>query len=1246
MLHVFHVDLGAIYTFEMELAMESIQVLMTKVASVTGIPEDKQVLLISNGEALDSTERVCSYSSAGTDTNPIFLFSKSTIESSIPPSPSLDLGSEANLKEQVETSFNLPPTYETLVSRAQLASEFHLLAIEISESCEKLVYEQKLQQKGWTAVVANLESIASEFRARSSSVHQIYSEFLDSRTRYIELLDRFKQMLPLLAKVPVLPCLLTRQLVSKERLPESRASLLDWISAQDSKNTLQDMVKQCIEAVEQFDESHLTEITSEVNHVLESLQNTNMKEIKGLDDRLGGLQQLLHVVQTLRQSQADMAQGFEKNQTRAQTIGDTSVLPDLCASHQKQLMMLMKNHSHLRDIRKRCAKAKDELSTNLHTRLRWIMYVEKKICDCDATIIMYHENIRRIKRRLEIIDQVNDAPRVYILAVAEVVKRRQFSSNFQKWASKLCETSDQARSEECARREEFELQFGQHFLQNLFRGLTDRPSKYPEKQPRVFDEQLPVITDGDLQQLHCEIPELATFLENSSTNVSMKEETGRTSFWQDKEFDNLSTAQFQMFLGAKTSGGAFEKKLSSSVEMSTSQKATEMSIDASKQIEWTCQEEKTPVQDHAPVHEPNKVASEILREIDECVKDSNVNERRKSNSDTSSEKSSALEDSDLIFRSAHDDYVTVFGADFVANADDASAQPVGERQEDCSALLDDASQTPTLVRSMTQSTDRSSQTEQGSECSLQLRVSGVEEPLQKSSKILGEKLMQDSKQQQARNEVAKKIEQLENELRTAQSTLENEFSQRGRLQQAHAKVKDCLKKEFEVIRQNLIECKQVTIDLASCVNRDVVAMMASFQEKGEFYWNAITESTSNQSREEFERKLAQLGAQFEKERTAFFELNSKLELENGRLRDDLKRYETDRERSEAQYKEEVDNLSLVIKEYKTKIEEQEGTAMKIQGNKSRYEEDQQRRFNAIMMKLKQEKESALFQAQEKIRELTKCVEELEKDVKCLEMEKDKLARECQQSQDAFCGREQELLNALQEKDAKIQEADILLQNKEAEFLEQLDKEKASTLTLLQLERQMWEAERKKKLLTGQERDTDCETHSALEEDFQQKIQALEEENRMLNAMLCENPDGSKYILQNEELKQALREKEQQIKLLQQQLTQMQQPPGVAPPASKSDKISLRDFQSGDTVLLVFDNTYENYLVLTTGQTLFFLHPDSMDRLDLATSGPKKRQWMLAQMTDKEYCQAKKPHNRFRVPVGTKFYRIHAKPCEK
>lgn len=103
--------------------------------------------------------------------------------------------------------------------------------------------------------------------------------------------------------------------------------------------------------------------------------------------------------------------------------------------------------------------------------------------------------------------------------------------------------------------------------------------------------------------------------------------------------------------------------------------------------------------------------------------------------------------------------------------------------------------------------------------------------------------------------------------------------------------------------------------------------------------------------------------------------------------------------------------------------------------------------------------------------------------------------------------------------------------------------------------------------------------------------------------------------------------------------------GASAVSSKMDKVSLIDFQSGDLILLVFDERYENYLALSTGKTLFFLHPDSMAGLDLATSGPKKQPWMLVQMTDKEYCQAKKPHNRFRVPVGTKFYRIQVKPCE-
>lgn len=61
------------------------------------VPPEKQVLLISGGEALDPNLRVCQYS-AGTDTNPIFLFSKTTIEGQDPPSPSIDYGTDTDLK--------------------------------------------------------------------------------------------------------------------------------------------------------------------------------------------------------------------------------------------------------------------------------------------------------------------------------------------------------------------------------------------------------------------------------------------------------------------------------------------------------------------------------------------------------------------------------------------------------------------------------------------------------------------------------------------------------------------------------------------------------------------------------------------------------------------------------------------------------------------------------------------------------------------------------------------------------------------------------------------------------------------------------------------------------------------------------------------------------------------------------------------------------------------------------------------
>lgn len=382
-----------------------------------------------------------------------------------------------------------------------------------------------------------------------------------------------------------------------------------------------------------------------------------------------------------------------------------------------------------------------------------------------------------------------------------------------------------------------------------------------------------------------------------------------------------------------------------------------------------------------------------------------------------------------------------------------------------------------------------------------------------------------------------------------------------------------------------------------------------------------------------------MNAKFEKEKQAFLEIKMRLDLEKNEILDQLKQLQAEKEKSECRHREETEKLSEIVADYKAKLEEHEGAAQKLQESKSRFEEDQQIRFNAIMMKLKREKEHAVLQAQEKIKELKQIVEQQEKEVKSLAMEKERITEELGQVRSAFCKREQELVAALQDKESKILNSEILMKNKEAEFLQQIEKEKASTLALLQVERELWEANRAQGL-PGKLQETECVTDAVLEEDNQQKVKFLEEENKRLAENLSEQT-----LDKSGQLKQALDAKDQQIKTLKQQLNQMKHLSGASAVSSKMDKVSLIDFQSGDLILLVFDERYENYLALSTGKTLFFLHPDSMAGLDLATSGPKKQPWMLVQMTDKEYCQAKKPHNRFRVPVGTKFYRIQVKPCE-
>ena len=507
----------------------------------------------------------------------------------------------------------------------------------------------------------------------------------------------------------------------------------------------------------------------------------------------------------------------------------------------------------------------------------------------------------------------------------------------------------------------------------------------------------------------------------------MKDESGKTSFLQSEELSSVT--QFPVIFGSRTSDSITDKKVTSSVtDMSSSEnKATQMSMDASTQVEWTCSgEENTPVKEGQSLPEIyctrdvadiNKQTNLIVQEITEDSHDSDSNERKKSNSDTASEKSSALEDSDLVFRSAHEDYVTVFDADLTVNLDEKELppdfQPVGELQEDCAALLDEASQTPTLASSGTQSTDNSMQTEQSSDGNWPIQETGIEETslegsCEASALDSGRQGFEGTTQSMA-NDMVERLKQLEQQLRTTQGSLEKAIFQNETFQQSNAKVKDCVKDEFEVIRQCLNDSRRLVLEWESKVKEDFIVAVGKLQQKGDLFREQIVQNTAQRTRKKFETELVQMNSQFKEEKNTFLEIKSKLELEKSEILHQLKQLQADKERSEFQRKEETEELSMIVTEYKAKLEEHESAAQKLQESKSRYEEDQQIRFNAIMMKLKREKEHAVLQAQEKIKELKQLVEQQEKDIKSLVMEKERVTGDYEQARNAFCGREQELL---------------------------------------------------------------------------------------------------------------------------------------------------------------------------------------------------------------------------------------------
>ncbi|XP_041847976.1 RB1-inducible coiled-coil protein 1 [Melanotaenia boesemani] len=579
-LYVFQVNNGSTLTFDTDLAVQTVLELKHAIQAKYKISIQHQVLVVNGGECMAADKRVCSYS-AGTETNPIFLFNKEMILSDRDPTiPKTTFSIESEIQVKVEESLLMPAVFHTVASRTQLALEMFEVANKLCSFCERLVHDEHLQHQGWAAIMANLDDCTLSYQKLLMKFNTAYINYQTDLEEIKIKLSKLGTAVSVMARIPLLECLTRhsyRESMEKSsstpekdsdeteeekstdsvlystqpqmpsKLPTSlsasgtatcepdgdqetnemtdsgglraalldddtpelanpssfNVTLLDWINVQDRPNDVESVVRKCFDSINRLDSRIIQPFLTDCRDTIAKLDNQNMKAIKGLEDRLYALDQMIASCKKLVNEQKELAQGFLANQTRAEKLKDTSVLPDLCLSHTNQLMIMLNNHRKLLDIKKKCTTAKQELANNLQVRLKWCCYVmlhaDQDAEKLQALLRLLTELIERVR----VVEALSTVPQMYCLAVVEVVRRKMFMRHYREWANALVKDGKRLYEAEKFKRESFGKLFRKSFLRNrLFRGLESwPPTSFCTRRPRKFDDELPDISLDDLQYL-------------------------------------------------------------------------------------------------------------------------------------------------------------------------------------------------------------------------------------------------------------------------------------------------------------------------------------------------------------------------------------------------------------------------------------------------------------------------------------------------------------------------------------------------------------------------------------------------------------------------------------------------------------------------------------------------------------------------------------------------------------------------
>uniref|UniRef100_A0A673M4W3 RB1-inducible coiled-coil protein 1 n=1 Tax=Sinocyclocheilus rhinocerous TaxID=307959 RepID=A0A673M4W3_9TELE len=1320
-LYVFQVNNGSTLTFDTELAVQTVLDLKHAIQAKYKIAIQHQVLVVNGGECMVAERRVCSYS-AGTDTNPIFLFNKEMILSDRAPTiPKTTFSIENEMELKVEESLMMPAVFHTVASRTQLAVEMFEVAKKLCLFCERLVHDEHLQHQGWAAIMANLDDCTLSYQKLLMKFDTAYTNYQQDFEDIKFKLTKLGTAVSVMAKIPLLECL-TRQsyresleksssphprttdeedenedeevgetstqsailcpadsqknrksfspvsasgeassqassspqdrlksscslkaaLEEEEESPERGATpsfnvtLLDWINVQDRPNDVESVVRKCFDSINRLDPRMIQPFLTECRETITKLDNQNMKAIKGLEDRLYALDQMIASCKRLVNEQQELAQGFLANQKRAENLKDTSVLPDLCLSHANQLMIMLTNHRKLLDIKQKCTTAKQELANNLQVRLKWCCYVMLHADQDGEKLQALLRLLTELLERVRVVEALSTVPQMYCLAVVEVVRRKMFIGHYRQWASALVKDGKNLYEAEKVKRETFGKLFRKSFLRNrLFRGLDSwPPSSFCTRKPRKFDFELPDISlsecDSSKHMFLSVVPTLCDF-EPLNQHVEVLHQLVQAA----QSVDEMSKTITHLLNEQKIS---FSQSAQRSTALTPrSESTTEITSTSTKTLSTLSL--KAP--DCQPLALPGPLEDLSPDSIDAQTFDFETIGHP--NMDPVLQQGSL--DLDSLAESPELDFMSAVN-EFVIEENLMSPNPISD---------------PTSPEMMVESLYSSVINAIDSK-----RIKDTTTLEKENSKIAALKLSADryrSAAEESQNNLRKVKEDLyhfrglvlkeqrdfgfalktmtievrnalnsvrychEEELREAQQT------KLQSLKDDHEKQMQTLLEELEGNRKIVRDARITELADTRCKLEVEMALKEAEMEDMRLQYEEAKSTQEEVLKAELTTQTTTLQTQIDMLNKQLQQKNEEYEVGLAELRA-LMRLEKDHCISELVDRHEEES-TLLRQEFSALKQKSQDAEKDCEDRVQKIQHDHQNRLDA----LQREKEDEQRAFQEKERELSTVIGDL------------------QAENTLLSGRlEQERVEALQRAEKEKEQA-VKAALQETNFntvvtREKLKKEQIINDLTEKLKNLMQQQEKDKGLI-----ETLSEDRASI---LQEKKQMEEELNRLRSTVLVSssffppNPipvfteaHGACCPTHAEALSPSTPDPERLAVESAVEASMMMSQSMSSVSSRHSEKIAIRDFQVGDLVLIILDERHDNYVLFTVGPTLYFLHSESLTALDLKpATGATRRPWVLGKVMEKEYCQAKKAQNRFKVPLGTKFYRVKAVPWNK